>query len=84
MGDSIAGLFVLVVMGMLYFLPSLIAVFRHKRNTGAIFLLNLLLGWTVLGWVGALFWSALHEERREGAEQFTVNADGRKLPWRKR
>ena len=40
-----------------YFLPSLIAFAREHKNKLAIFLLNLLLGWTVLGWVSSLVWS---------------------------
>lgn len=35
----------------LYFLPSLIAVARQTHNTTGIFLLNLFLGWTGIGWV---------------------------------
>ena len=42
-----------------YFLPTFIG-FR-KANAGAIFALNLLLGWTVLGWVGALIWALTKE-----------------------
>lgn len=38
----------------LYFLPSLIAAARHTHNATGIFLLNLLLGWTGIGWVIAL------------------------------
>jgi hypothetical protein len=48
----------------LYFLPTFIG-FR-KANAGAIFALNLLLGWTLLGWVGALVW-ALTKEGGPGA-----------------
>ena len=40
-----------------YFLPSIIAITREHKNKLAIFLLNLLLGWTVLGWVSSLVWS---------------------------
>jgi len=40
-----------------YFFPTLIAAGRKKRNTAAIFALNLFLGWTLLGWVLALIWS---------------------------
>ena len=43
----------------LYFLPTIIAVIRHHRQTLAIFVLNLLLGWTVLGWIGAFIWSLI-------------------------
>lgn len=40
-----------------YFLPSIIALARSKRNIVAIFLLNLFLGWTFVGWVVALVWA---------------------------
>jgi hypothetical protein len=42
----------------LYFLPSIIALARNKRDALAIFLLNLFLGWSVIGWFVALIWSA--------------------------
>jgi hypothetical protein len=48
---------VLMLCAAIYFLPSIIALARHHHNAFAIFLLNLLLGWTVLGWVGSLVWS---------------------------
>ena len=41
----------------LYFLPLLIAVPRNHHNAMAIAALNLLLGWTLLGWIVALIWS---------------------------
>lgn len=40
---------------LLYFLP--IWVGRNKRNLGAIAALDLLLGWTLEGWVVALVWA---------------------------
>jgi len=40
-----------------YFLPSLMAMLRRHDNTGSIFVLTLLLGWSILGWVIALVWS---------------------------
>ena len=42
---------------VLYFLPSIIALARSKRDTTEIFVLNLLLGWTAIGWVIALVWA---------------------------
>ena len=42
-----------------YFLPTLIAFLRQHKNKLAIFLLNLLLGWTVLGWAVSLVWSVM-------------------------
>ncbi len=46
---------------ILYFLPSIIALARNKRDTLAIFLLNLFLGWSVIGWIVALVWAAKHD-----------------------
>ncbi|MBC7398367.1 MAG: superinfection immunity protein [Mucilaginibacter sp.] len=39
----------------LYFLPAIIG--RHKSNATNIFLVNLFLGWTFVGWVVALIWA---------------------------
>ena len=43
---------------VVYFLPLVIAFYRKHPQILAIGLLNLFGGWTVLGWVGALVWSA--------------------------
>lgn len=42
---------------IIYFLPSIIAAFRAKPHWFGIFILNLLLGWTIIGWIVALVWS---------------------------
>ena len=49
------------VFSLFYLLPFAIAFNKHRANTGAIFALNLFLGWSLLGWVAALVW-ALKEE----------------------
>ena len=46
-----------VMLAAIYFLPSIVAVFRSKSNTLAIFILNLFLGITFIGWVVALIWA---------------------------
>lgn len=50
---------VLPVVGLLvvYPIPTIVAKIRKKRNIKAIFILNLFLGWTFLGWVVALVWA---------------------------
>jgi Superinfection immunity protein len=45
----------------MYFLPSIIALARNKRDTLAIFLLNFFLGWSVIGWIVALVWAAKND-----------------------
>ena len=42
---------------ILYFIPSFIASNRNHKNIAAIFVLNLLLGWMLVGWIVALIWS---------------------------
>jgi hypothetical protein len=42
---------------LMYFLPSIIALVRSKRDITAIVLLNFFLGWTMIGWVVALIWA---------------------------
>ncbi len=49
----------------LYFLPTLIG--HNKANVGAIFVLNLFLGWTVIGWIVALVWACTVDRRPEPA-----------------
>jgi hypothetical protein len=56
------GVVLISLIGLaIYFIPSLVARARGKRNWGAIFALNLLLGYTVLGWIGALVWALTAE-----------------------
>ena len=48
----------------LYFLPTIVACLRSKRNTGAIFVTNLIVGWTFIGWVIPLIWAFTYEPPR--------------------
>jgi len=56
---TVLGLVLVILIVAFYFLPTLIAFIRQHKNKLAIFLLNLLLGWTVLGWVISLVWSVM-------------------------
>jgi len=50
----------LLIVGLpFYFVPSIIAAIRHHPNILPIGLINLLLGWTFLGWLGSFIWSVL-------------------------
>lgn len=53
----------LIPFGAIHFLPTIVAGLRHSRSIVGIFLLNLLLGWTVIGWVIALIWAFRDEPR---------------------
>ncbi len=47
----------LVAAAALYLLPSALALARQHRNRGAVVALNVLAGWTIIGWVIALVWA---------------------------
>jgi hypothetical protein len=53
---ALAGLMALyVILGIaFYFLPTIIAVARGCRSTGSVVIINIFLGWTLIGWVVAL------------------------------
>ena len=50
------------ILSLFYFLPFAIAFNRKRANTGAIFALNLFLGWSLIGWVVALVWAIKEEQ----------------------
>jgi hypothetical protein len=53
------GMLILVLLAMgLYFLPSIIGAVRKVPNIGSVLVINLFLGWTLVGWVVALAMAA--------------------------
>jgi hypothetical protein len=42
---------------LIYFVPAIVAFRRKKRNRWAIFWLDLLTAWSVLGWLASFIWS---------------------------
>lgn len=56
----VAGTVVLAI----HFLPSFIATNRKHPNAMPIFVVNLLLGWTLVGWTVALAWSLIALDKR--------------------
>jgi uncharacterized membrane protein YqaE (UPF0057 family) len=65
---SLLGLVLAVVV---YFLPTMVAVRFEHPYWGAIALLNLLLGWTILGWIAALVWAFVQERPQRVAPGFS-------------
>lgn len=52
-----------------YLLPTTIAIIRRRTNTTAIFVLNLFLGWTLIGWVVALVWAVATDAPKPTIQQ---------------
>jgi hypothetical protein len=51
-------LFLFLLVGGAYFLPTIVAVVRKVPNIGSVIVINLFLGWTLIGWVVALAMAA--------------------------
>ena len=66
------GIALLLILAALYFLPGVVASYRNHPSMGGIWILNIFLGWTALGWLIALIWAASgrHPTRSELREQY--------------
>jgi len=51
----------IVALFFIYFVPTIVAYSNNHRNVLAIFVLNLFLGYTLVGWVFALIWAVYKE-----------------------
>ena len=68
----------IVAFGLgIYFLPTWIG--GSKSNGTSIFLLNLFLGWTFVGWVVALVWATATEKSSALSVIAPVEADSAKV-----
>jgi len=65
--DNLGG--ALIILGILalvlYFLPTILSLILRRRNTLAIFAMNLLLGWSLVGWVVALVWALTKDNQNQ-------------------
>ena len=74
----------LIIVGIgLYPLPTLIAAAREKTHGAAgVFLLNIFLGWTLIGWLVAFIWACSGRTTAEDhrAESRNTEVQGKQLP----
>ncbi|MBO4672146.1 MAG: superinfection immunity protein [Alphaproteobacteria bacterium] len=57
----VRGIGIIVLLIVLYFLPAIVAI--NKKHADAICVLNIFLGWTFVGWVGALVWAVADDKK---------------------
>jgi hypothetical protein len=56
---------ILIILGIaVYLLPSFIA--WNKKTGSGVVLLNIFLGWTIIGWIVALIWAVSLTEKYPG------------------
>lgn len=53
MGNAIAWIVSLALLAALYMLPTFIA-YKRQHNVSGVAIVNVLLGWSIIGWVIAL------------------------------
>jgi hypothetical protein len=61
--EVVVGTLALCSAIFLYFVPFAIAYSRRHKYTKTVFLLNLLFGWTGLGWIVLVVWSFSGKKR---------------------
>ena len=55
---------ILLFLGI-HFLPTFVAFVRQQKHAVLILVLNILVAWTIVGWLVLLIWAAVGEERGE-------------------
>ena len=53
----ISFVFILIITALIYFIPTIIALVRHHSYKLYIIGINIILGWTLIGWIVCLIWS---------------------------
>ena len=61
-----SGILLALLLFCLYFVPGIVAEHRAHHNKFAIGVLNVLLGWTLLGWAVALVWACTNNTPSSG------------------
>lgn len=77
------GAIAVIVVGLfIYFIPAIVANSGKRKNATAITVLNIVLGWTLLGWVVALVWAccndsngSLDEEKTKGPQELQAKKE---------
>lgn len=55
--NELNGILSIIFFFLIYILPTTIALLRNHPNTAPIAIVNLFLGWTILGYIAALAWA---------------------------
>lgn len=59
--SAVLGVFLIAGLIALYFLPCLLA--SGKKHSTGIIILNVFLGWSIVGWIAALIWAVSDEKQ---------------------
>ena len=60
---------IFLFFSLINLLPSIVAFVRKHRSKWSIFIINILLGWTIIGWIITLVWSLSYAGENHQTEQ---------------
>jgi hypothetical protein len=63
--DAVFVISLLIVVVVIYLLPTIVARHNHHPKGDGSAILNIFLGWTLIGWVVALVWAASGPSQRQ-------------------
>ena len=69
-GSGAAGAIMVIILVALYFTPTVVAAIRRVPNIGSVIVINLFLGWSIIGWIVAL---AMAARSTPPAQQVVLN-----------
>ena len=75
-GGMPKGAVMLVVLALMYALPTMLAWKRQSGRRWKITAINLLLGWTVIGWIVAMVMTYAYEPPPAGSEPDRAHIPG--------
>ena len=58
-------IFIIVITALIYFIPTVICLIRKHTYKLYIICLNIILGWTLIGWIVCLIWSFIDNKTTE-------------------
>ena len=58
----IIGLVIIILLLLIFFLPTIIAFSKRRKHKWIILFINVVFGFTLIGWFGALIWSIVGDD----------------------
>ncbi|WP_186580226.1 superinfection immunity protein [Aquibacillus kalidii] len=66
--EAVLGILPLLLLGLIHFIPTIVAIQRKKGNRVSIIAINVFFGWTLIGWLIALYLAC----RKELGNKLTI------------
>jgi len=67
MNENTVFVILLILIVIIYMLPTVIAIARDIPQRKAVAVVNIIFGWTLIGWIGAFIWALMAETAPEEA-----------------